>query len=321
MDWQGFVQPVLSYYTKDGNLYSMPFNSSTPILYYNKDAFAKAGLDPNTPPATWQDVEAWSKKIIATGAAKCGFSTGWPSWTMVENMHAWHDQPFASMENGFAGLDVQLLINGAFGVQHIGQMAAWQKDGVFSYGGRRGEADPKFISGECAMYIQSSALIGGFTRQITFPWGTGELPHWGVPYKKQNSIIGGATLWVMQGHKPADYQGVAQFLRFLSDPMQQQFWHQQTGYLAISKTALETLKAEGHFQRTPVQWTAFGQLTRVEPTANSRGIRLGNFTQIRDIVEEELENIFGGKKTAKQGLDEAVQKSNTVLKEFASLYK
>lgn len=321
IDWGKFIQPVISYYTKDGNLYSMPFNSSTPILYYNKDAFAQAGLDPATPPATWQEVEAFSKKLIESGAAKCGFSIGWPSWTMIENMHAWHDQPFATQENGFGGLDVELLINRDFGVMHIGKLAEWQKTNIFSYGGRRGSADPKFINGECAMYIQSSALIGGFTRQVQFQWGTGQLPHWGAPYKKQNSIIGGATLWVMRGHKPAEYKGVAEFLKFLSDTPQQKFWHQQTGYLAISKPALEELKAEGYFQQTPVQWTAFAQLTRAEPTANSRGIRIGNFVQIRDIIEEELENIFAGNKSAQEGLNAAVQKSNAVLKEFAALYK
>jgi sn-glycerol 3-phosphate transport system substrate-binding protein len=321
IDWQQFIPPVLSYYTKDGNLYSMPFNSSTPILYYNKDAFVKAGLDPDKPPATWQDVALFSKKLMAAGAVKCGFSIGWPSWTMVENMHAWHDQPFATQQNGFGSLDTQLQINGEFGVKHIGQLAAWQQDNIFSYGGRRGEADPKFVNGECAMYIQSSALIGGFARQITFPWGTGELPHWGAPYKKQNSIIGGATLWVMQGHKPAENKGIAQFLAFLAATPQQKRWHQQTGYLAISKTALEELRQEGHFTQTPVQWTAFSQMTRAEPTANTGGIRLGNFVQLRDIIEAELENIFAGKKTAKQGLDEAVQKSNAVLKEFVALYK
>jgi sn-glycerol 3-phosphate transport system substrate-binding protein len=299
----------------------MPFNSSTPILYYNKDAFSKAGLDPNTPPATWQDVEAFSKKLLSSGAAACGFSVGWPSWTMVENQHAWHNQPFATRRNGFDGLDTELLINGAFGVKHIGQLASWQQDNIFSYGGRRGSGDPKFINGECAMYIQSSALIGGFSRQLTFQWGTGELPHWGEPYSKQNSIIGGATLWVMQQHKPEEYKGVAQFLKFLSDPPQQMFWHQSTGYLAISKAALEALKAEGHFDKTPVQWTAFSQMTRAEPTPYSGGIRLGNFIEIRDIIESELENIFAGNKTAQQGLNDAVEKSNAAIKEFAALHQ
>jgi len=321
VDWKDFIAPVVGYYSKDGNLYSMPFNSSTPILYYNKDAFQKAGLDPSKPPPTWKQVEEYSKKLIAAGAAKCGFSTGWPSWTMVENMHAWHDQPFATKHNGFDGLDVQLLINKEFGVKHIGQLAAWQKDNVYSYGGRQGTADPKFMSGECGMYIQSSALIGGFTKGVKFNWATGQLPHWGAPYPRATSIIGGATLWVMKGKPAAESRGTAQFLKFISDPNQQMWWHVTTGYLAISNSAVKNLETGYHFKRSPDQFTAFAQLTKGKATPNSQGLRLGNFVQIRDVIESELENVFAGKKTAKQGLDDAVAKSNEMLKEFAAQNK
>jgi len=321
MDWKDFIAPVVGYYSKDGNLYSMPFNSSTPIFYYNKDVFQKAGLDPAKPPQTWKQVEEYSKKIIASGAAKCGFSTGWPSWTMVENMHAWHDQPFATRRNGFDGLDVQLLINKEFGVKHIGQLAAWQKDNVYSYGGRTGTADPKFVNGECAMYIQSSALIGGFGRGVKFAWGTGQLPHWGPPYTKATSIIGGATLWVMKGQPANENRGTARFLKFISETNQQMWWHVTTGYLAISNSAVKNLEAGYHFKKNPDQWTAFAQLTKGKATPNSQGLRLGNFVQIRDVIEGELENIFAGKKTAKQGLDDAVTKSNDLLKEFAAANK
>jgi len=342
VDWNDFIKPVVGYYTKDGKLYSMPFNSSTPIFYYNKDDFKKAGLDPEKPPKTWQDVEAYSKKLIAAGAAKCGFSTGWPSWTMVENMHATHDQPFATKNNGFGAVDgVELLINREFGQKHIGAMAAWQKNNIYSYGGRAGTADPKFVNGDCAMYIQSSALIGGFTRGVKFDWGTGELPHWGAPYKKATSIIGGATLWVLKGKPQKEYRGVAKFLEFLAKPEQQMWWHVNTGYLAISNTAVKNLEQGYHFVRNPKQYTAFAQLTglpamapraladkKAAPakpervaTANSQGLRLGNFVQIRDAIEGEMENIFAGKKPAKQGLDDAVAKSNALLKEFAATNK
>jgi len=321
VDWKDFIAPVVGYYSKDGNLFSMPFNSSTPIFYYNRDVFQKAGLDPAKPPQTWKQVEEYSKKIIASGAAKCGFSTGWPSWTMVENMHAWHDQPFATRRNGFDGLDVQLLINKEFGVKHIGQLAAWQKDNVYSYGGRTGTADPKFVNGECAMYIQSSALIGGFTRGVKFAWGSGQLPHWGPPYTKATSIIGGATLWVMKGKPANENRGTARFLKFISETNQQMWWHVTTGYLAISNSAVKNLEAGYHFKKNPDQWTAFAQLTKGKATPNSQGLRLGNFVQIRDVIEGELENIFAGKKTAKQGLDDAVAKSNDLLKEFAAANK
>ncbi|MEX2146250.1 MAG: sn-glycerol-3-phosphate ABC transporter substrate-binding protein UgpB [Candidatus Rokuibacteriota bacterium] len=342
INWGDFIKPVVGYYMKDGKLYSMPYNSSTPIFYYNKDAFKKAGLDPDKPPKTWKDVESYAKKILAAGAAKCGFSTGWPSWTMMENMHATHDQPFATKNNGFGGVDgVELLINREFGQKHVGQLAAWQKDNVYSYGGRAGTADPKFVNGDCAMYIQSSALIGGFTKGVKFDWGTGELPHWGAPYRKATSIIGGATLWVLKGKPAAEYKGVARFLAFLARPETQMWWHVNTGYLAVSNTAVKNLEQGYHFVKNPKQYTAFAQLTGLPATppaalagkkaaplkpervatANSSGLRLGNFVQIRDAIEGELENIFGGKKTVKQGLDDAVAKSNALLKDFAATHK
>jgi sn-glycerol 3-phosphate transport system substrate-binding protein len=321
INWGDFIKPVTGYYSKDGQLYSMPFNSSSPILYYNKDAFKKAGLDPEKPPATWTQVGEFSKKIIAAGGAKCGFTTSWPSWTMLENTFPWHDQPFATNQNGYTGLDTKLLINGEFGLKHIGQLAAWQKEGVYSYGGRMGQPDPKFINGDCAMLIQSSAVIGGFKKSIkNFTWGTGQLPHWGAPYKKQNTIVGGGTLWVLKGQKAADYKGVAQFMKFISEPKQQQWWSVTTGYVPITQTAIKSLEAAEHFKKNPEQWTALSQLAGT-PTANSQGHRLGNMAQIRDVVEPELESIFAGSKTTKEGLDAAVAKANEILKEFAAANK
>jgi sn-glycerol 3-phosphate transport system substrate-binding protein len=342
IDWNDFIKSVVGYYTKDGKLYSMPYNSSTPIFYYNKDAFKKAGLDPEKPPKTWPEVEAYAKKLMASGAAKCGFSTAWPSWIQVENMHATHDQPFATKNNGFGGVEgVELLINRDFGVKHVGRLAEWQKQNIFSYGGRAGTADPKFVNGDCAMYMHSSALIGGFTRGVKFDWGTAELPHWGAPYRKATSIIGGATLWVLKGKPQAEYRGVARFLEFLAKPEQQMWWHVNTGYLAISNTAVRNLEQGYHFVKNPKQYTAFAQLTGLPATPpaalkdrkgpapkaeriatpNSSGLRLGSFVQIRDVIESELENIFAGKKAAKQGLDDAVAKSNALLKEFAATNK
>jgi sn-glycerol 3-phosphate transport system substrate-binding protein len=342
IDWNDFIKPVTGYYTKDGKLYSMPYNSSTPILYYNRDAFKKAGLDPDRPPKTWKDLETYSKKLVGTGAAKCGFSTSWPSWIQVENLHATHDQPFATKANGFGGVEgVELLINRELGVKHIAQLAQWQKEGVFSYGGRGGTSEPKFINGDCAMQFASSALIGGFTRSVRFDWGTGELPHWGTPYKKATSIIGGATLWVLKGRPAAEYRGVAKYLEFLARPEQQMWWHVNTGYLPISNTAVRNLEQGYHFVKNPKQYTALAQLTGLPPTPpaamgakkgpapkpervvtpNSQGLRLGNFVQIRDVIEAEMENVFAGKKSAKQGLDDAVARSNTLLKEFASTHR
>ena len=281
VNWAASIETISSYYSKDDRLYSLPFNASTAILYYNKDVFKKAGLG-ETPPLTWQDVEAVSRKILAAGAAKCGFTTGGsPSWTMLENTFPWHDQPFATNQNGYTGLDTRLLINSDFGLKHIGALARWHKENIFSYGGREGQSG-QFINGDCAMIMESSGSIGRFKHSLTFHWGTGQLPHWGPPYAKANTILGGATLWVLRGREPADYKGVAQFMKFIAEPRQQVWWAATTGYVPISTTAVKNLEDDSFYKKNPEEWTAMSQLLNVKPTPNSRGLRLGNYVQVRD---------------------------------------
>jgi sn-glycerol 3-phosphate transport system substrate-binding protein len=320
MDWNDLIGPVKSYYSTGGNLASMAFNSSTPILYYNKDLFKKAGL-PDKAPATWDEVESMAKKLVASGA-KCGYSSAWPSWVLMENMHALHDQPFADHANGFDGLATTLRINGAFGVKMMETLARGAKEGWFTYNGRLSKAEANMGGGECGLFTSSSAYIAGLTRasEGKFTWGTGPLPKM-TGYPQGNSIIGGATLWVLKGAKPEEYKGVAQFFKYLASTENQAWWAGVTGYLPLTNAAVKAMEASGHFTKNPHQRTAVNQVNAGKTTPNSQGIRLGNFVSIRDAIEEQMENIFGGKKTAKQGLDDAVAKSNDILKEFAALYK
>ncbi len=319
IDWDDFISVVKTYYSKGGNLYSMPFNSSTPILYYNKTAFEKAGLNPQVAPETFGEIEKAAKAVVSKGAAKIGFTISWPSWTLVENMHTWHDQPFADQQNGFTGMATQLKINGKLGMQIFEMLTRWQKEGIFTYSGRGSRGDQPVINGEAAIGLASTALVGTMTKTSKFDWGTGNLPRL-AGYPQGNSIIGGASLWVMKGHKKEVYQGVAKFLEFLGQPEQQAWWHAQTGYFPISRAAIKALPAD-HFRNNSNLWTAFAQITKGKTTANSQGIRLGNFAAVRDIIEAEMENTLSGKKSPKEGLDEAVKKGNAVLKEFASMYK
>ncbi len=319
IDWADYLSVVKTYYSKDGNLYSMPFNSSTPILYYNKTAFEKAGLDPQAPPTTFAEIEKCAKAVVSKGAAKIGFTVAWPSWTLMENMHAWHDQPFANNNNGFAGMATQLKINGKLGLQIMELLTRWQKEGIFTYSGRGSKGDQPIINGEAAIGLASTALVGTMTRTAKFDWGTGNLPRLDG-YPQGNSIIGGASLWVMKGHKKEEYKGVAKFLEFIGSTEQQAWWHAVTGYFPLTKAAVKALP-EDHFRKNPNLWTAFAQIIKGKTTPNSQGIRLGNFVAIRDTIESEMENIFAGKKTPQQGLDDAVKTGNKTLKEFASLYK
>jgi sn-glycerol 3-phosphate transport system substrate-binding protein len=321
-DPAAYLPAVTGYYTDtDGNMLSMPFNSSTPVLYYNKEAFEKAGLDPEKPPATWPELEAAAKAVQAAGYP-CGFTTGWQSWVQIENFSAWHNVPIGTKANGFGGLDTELTINGPLQGRHIGQLAEWQKSKIFDYGGRRSDSAPKFYSGECTMYMNSSAAYAGVKANVKFPFGVGMLPYWpDVEGAPQNSIIGGATLWVLAGHDDADYKGVAQFFTFLSSPENQADWHQFTGYLPITMAAYELTKQQGFYEKNPGTEVSIKQMTNKEPTENSKGLRFGSFVQIRDIINEELEAIWAGSKTTQEGLDAAVARGNELLRKFESANK
>jgi sn-glycerol 3-phosphate transport system substrate-binding protein len=259
--------------------------------------------------------------MIAAGAVKYGFTIGWQSWVLLENFGAWHDIPFATKENGFGGLDTEFVFNSLVHVKHIQRVADWQKDNVFRYGGRRGDGNPLFSEGECAMLINSSAYYGGLRKAANFEFGTAELPlDTDLRSTPLNSIIGGASLWVFKGHPKNENAGVAKFMTYLSDVNVQVYWHKNTGYVPITNAAYELIKSTDYYEKNEGRDVAIRQLSG-KPTANSKGLRLGNFTQIRDIINEELEMIWAGKKSAQQGLDDAVVRGNKLLRKFEKSVK
>lgn len=310
-----YLPAVISYYqTPKGELLSMPFNSSTPVLWYNKDAFKKAGIA--APPKSWDEMKSASEKLVAAGY-KCGFSFGWQSWVMLENYSAWHDLEMGTMENGFAGTNTEFTFNNPKLKARLAAIADWSKDRLFSYGGRRGDSLSMYTNGECGMWMNSSAYYGSIKKQAKFDFGQSMLPlDTAVSAKPQNSIIGGATLWVLKGHDQGDYKGVAKFMSYLSSPEVQAWWHQETGYVPITTPAYELSRKQGFYKENPGTDTAIKQLSLSQPTANSRGVRFGNFVQVRDVINEEMEAIWNGSKTASQGLDDAAERGNKLLRKF-----
>jgi sn-glycerol 3-phosphate transport system substrate-binding protein len=315
-DSSAYVPAVAGYYTSPkGDMLSFPFNSSTTVLYYNKDMFSKAGLDPNKPPVTWQDMVSAAAKLKASGE-KCPYTTGWQSWVHLESFSAWHNVEFATKNNGFGGLDTRLAFNSPLHVRHIENMSNWHKQGYFVYAGRKNEAEAKFYSGECAMLTSSSGAYANISKNAKFKYAVAALPYYSdVQGAPQNTVIGGASLWVMSGKKNDEYKGVAKFFKFLSQPEIQAKWHQETGYLPITTAAYELSKKSGFYETSPGPQVAVQQMI-VKTTAKSRGIRLGNLVQIRNVVDEELEQVWNGKKTAKEALDTAVKRGDELLVRF-----
>ena len=326
VDWSNYLQAVLSYYMDaDGNLMSMPFNSSTPIMYYNVDMFEKAGIKPlsKTESITWDELGDITKKLVDGGIAPNGMVTAWQSWTQVENYSAIHNIPFASKANGYQGLDCELQINNPQVISHIERLKSWAQDKRFMYGGQKYQG-PKaeFIAQNAAVYIDSVSGIAKLKSAVKdFKWDAAPLPIEASMKNPQNSIIGGASLWVLSGHTEEEYKGVAAFLNFLAGNEMQSYWHKETGYFPITMNAYNDLKAKGYFDENPLQAVGIEQLNRAKPTEISRGLRIGYFVQIRNIINEELELVWSGKKTHKEALDNAVKRSNVQLRTFEKTYK
>jgi sn-glycerol 3-phosphate transport system substrate-binding protein len=299
-----------------GHVLSFPFNASTPILHYNKDLFRAARLDPNVAPKTWPEVEAAAQALRQVGVP-CGFTSDGPSWVHVENFSAFHNIPIATKANGLGGLDTVLTINNPLMIRHVTALAEWQKTRLFDYSGRSTAAERRFLSGECGIFVGSSALHATTVPDTRFDVGYGMLPYWpDVAAAPQNASMGGGSLWVLRGRSEAEYKAVARFFAYLARPQIQAAWHQNTGYLPVTQAAYELTQAQGYYARSPGAETAIRQIMHKPPTENSLGLRLGSFVLIRDAIEDELEDAFAGKKNAKTALDSAVARGNELLRQF-----
>jgi sn-glycerol 3-phosphate transport system substrate-binding protein len=315
-DPQAYMPAVTGYYsTAKGEMLSMPFNSSSMVMWINKDELKKAGI--SEIPKTWPQVFDAAKKLKAAGHDTCGFSNAWASWANIEQFSAWHNIPMATKANGLDGFDTEMKFNSPLHVKHLQNLIDLQKDKTYDYSGRDSKSEGRFTSGECAIFLTSSGFYGNVKANAKFDFTSAPMPYYpeaqGAP---QNSIIGGASLWVMGGKKADEYKGVAKFFTFLSDTDRQAKIHQETGYMPITKAAYEKTKASGFYEKNPVLETPVKELTNKEPTENSRGLRFGNMVQIRDVISEEMEAALAGQKSAKDALDTAVTRSNQILRQF-----
>jgi len=322
-DEKKFVPTVSGYYSdsKTGHLISQPFNSSTPVLYYNKDAFKKAGLNPDEPPKTWQELAKDAAALRKSGMS-CGYASGWQGWIQIENFSAWHALPVATNNNGFDGADAVLEFNKPVQVRHIQMLEEMNKKGDFTYFGRKDEPTAKFYNGDCGITTASSGSLADIRHYARFNYGVGMMPYdETVPNAPQNAMIGGASLWVMKGKDAATYKGVAEFMQFLAQPEIAAEWHQKTGYLPVTTAAYDLTRKQGFYDKNPGADIATRQMLNKPPLPFTKGMRLGNMPQIRTIIDEELEGVWTGKKTPQAALDNAVTRGNLLLRRFEQTVK
>ena len=316
-----YIPAVSGYYTApNGQMLSFPFNSSTTVFYYNKDAFKAAGLNADKPPTTWPEVALAAAQLKASGH-KCPLTLAWQGWTQLESFSTWHNTELATQGNGMRGTNARMMVNSPLHVRHIENLGNMAKQGLFVYKGRASVPEASFVSGECAMITTSSGFYGNVAKNAKFGFGLSTLPYYpDVPGAPQNTVIGGASLWVLSGKKPAEYKGVAEFFKFISTPEVQSASHKRTGYLPITMAAFKLTEESGFYKQNPGTDVAVNQMIR-KTTDKSRGIRLGNYVQIRTIEDEELEQVWANKKTAKEALDAIVKRGNEQLERFEKANK
>jgi sn-glycerol 3-phosphate transport system substrate-binding protein len=321
IDPKAYIPAVRGYYSlADGRMASMPFNSSTAVMWYSKDAFRQAGLDPDKAPSTWQEVRAAAEVIHAKNAAPVAMTTSWPVWIQLEQYSALHNLAFATKADGFDGLDAELVFNSPAHVKHIERLLEMSKDGSFKYGGRDTAADPLIVSGEAAISFGSSSSRGNLVKSAKFEWAEAYLPYDPEIIKvPKNSIIGGASLWTMTApdRTAAEYKAVAAFLKYIGKPEVDATWSQNTGYVPVTFAGYELSKQQGYYGKNVGADIPVEQLARGTMTDNTKGLRLGRLPEIRNIIEEELEKALQGGQTGQQALDVAVVRGNKVLREFA----
>ncbi len=327
INFDDYLPAVRGYYSlADGRMMSMPFNSSTAIMFYNKDAFRRAGLNPDQAPRTWAEMRAAATRLRAAGV-EIPFTTAWPTWTQVEQQSAIHNTEIATLENGFGGLGAELRINNPLMQRHFTTLLEMGREGGFRWGGRDAAGDALFANGQAAIVHASSGARARFVRELpggVANLGAAMLPFYDeVPGAPINSIIGGASFWAMNrgpagGRNEAENRAIAEFFAFIARPEVAAKWHTDTGFLPVTRTAFEQVRATGFYAQNPGADIPIQQLLRGGGTMTgaSRGIRLGGFTEIRTIMQEEMERALQGQQGADAALANSVQRANVVLRNF-----
>lgn len=312
-----YIDVVRKFYSApNGKMLSLPWNASTGVLFYNKTAFKKAGLDPEKPPATWPEFEKMGKKLYQAGYN--GFTTAWPAAYHLEHLSCWHDIPFATHRNGFDGIKARLECVHMGQKFHIQKVAEWSRKGIFSYSGRyTEEPERRFAEGECAILLQGANRLPLLQKKCDFEIGVGFIPYWPHLTEKPHTLnIGGSSFWVLKGFSKEEYKIIAQFFIYLSSVDVQKKWHQATGYLPITNEAYFETKKEGFYKTHRAAEIAILEVLENQPTDHSWGVRLGNYVEVRDVLIDYLEKAFTGELSAEEALNQGITEGNKLLEEF-----
>ncbi len=318
-DIEDYIPGVRYFYAdSDDKMIGLPFNSSTPLLYYNKEAFAAAGVD--APPKTWEEFETIAPKLKEAGFIALAQSHS--PWIFSENFHSRHNIQMATENNGYDSTDAKILYNNDHMKMHWSKVKEWLDAGYYGFYGRAwGDNQDAFVQKKVAMWLGSSGSFGGLTKSAEFEFGTTFLPYWeSITKEPTGTFIGGAALFAMSGHEDEEYDAVADFFGYMTAPENQVFWHKETGYVPITNAAYSAAKEEGYYESTPDAEIGILQLS-LPGGEWTKGYRLGYYVQIRDVMYKHYDDIFSGAASVEDAFVAMEKESNELLERFSATYK
>ncbi|MCV2218934.1 extracellular solute-binding protein [Thauera sp. Sel9] len=293
-----------------GQLLALPVGLSTPVLFLNREALRKAGVNAEAPSvATWFELQETLGRLADTGHA-CPYTVAEPGRVMVENLSAWHNQPVAKAQGKGKALTMAPSFNGMFQVKHVAMMASWSRARYLHVFEQNSEAEQRFASGDCAVIAASSSSWADFRRQGKVDVAVSRLPYYDdFPGAPQNTIADGPALWASAGKKPAEYKAVARFIAFWLEPQNQVAWQRETGYLPLNRAGLLASTSELLGDDLDNVRVAVEQLTNKPATAESGAQPVVERERVRRILDEELAGVWADSKAAKEALDNAVARA------------
>lgn len=314
---------VLAYYSVDKKLYSMPFNTSNPLLYFNVDMFKAAGLDPAKPPRTFDEVIAAARKLTKKDAAGkvtvSGINIAIYGW-FFEQFLAVSGANYTDNGNGRDKFATKAIFNGPEGLAIVNWWKAMYDEGILGNTGKA-PADSRnaFLAGQTAMILESTAQVRGLLdgSKGKFELGTGYLPRPNEDaFKKSGTIIGGASLWIINNRPQAEQDCAWDFIKFQSSPAEQAFWHTSTGYIPIRKAAYNEQIDKDWVAKYPQFTTSMNQLHDAPANTFTQGGLIGVFPVARATTETMIEEILAGKVKAQDSLDSAAKKVTDAIAEY-----
>lgn len=317
-DTSDYIQPVLNYYTLNGTVNSIPFNSSSPILYTNKDMMAQAGLDPEDPPETFEEIIEACEKAKAAGVDNAGFGFNVHGW-FFEQWLAEQGAPIVNNGNGRDGRATETLLNSKESKNIFSFIKELNDLGFYKYSGKLedwGGSDAIFQEGKTMFHVTSTADLGNITSAINgrFEMGTGLLPIPGDS-KRNGVVIGGASVWLTKDHSIDEMEAARDFILFLTSTDNMIDWHKMTGYYPVRNSSVDKLEKEGWFKEAPTRTIAFTQLLETIPNQATAGGVMGTFGDTRTIVEEAIQKILNGADVDNTA-DEAKKLADLKLSEY-----